>query len=311
MEENEQHPSRVENIPTDSINPNPQNPRSLFDEIPMQELCNSIKEVGILVPLLVYERRKDSAFVILDGERRWRCAKRLSLKTVPANIIEEPDQISNIIRMFNIHNVREPWELMPTALKLEVIMRHIKSDREGELATITNLTRANVRRCKTLLSFPKVYQDMMMRPDPEARIKADFFIEMTPVLEILAEEYSVISNKYTRNEITDKFLVLYETQRLKNVLDFRKLRNLLTADVARENKPKIETLFLSFLEGRSDLNVFLDEANIATEKKSFGRVIKMFNNKLDNLKRDDVIKDKSLAKELEDIWTRLDQILHH
>ncbi|MCK4826449.1 ParB/RepB/Spo0J family partition protein, partial [bacterium] len=119
MTENNQNKiisSKLAWIPIEKIRRNPHNPRVLFDPEPLNVLRDSIKEVGILVPLLVYESIKTKDYVILDGERRWRCAKELGLPDVPANVIEEPSTLNNILRMFNIHNVREPWELMPTAL---------------------------------------------------------------------------------------------------------------------------------------------------------------------------------------------------
>ena len=117
MEDTKIVPSKLANIPIEKIRINPHNPRALFDPVPLQILRESIRELGILVPLLVYESLRTQDYVILDGERRWRCAKELGLPTVPANVIEEPSAIDNILRMFNIHNVREPWELKPTCTR--------------------------------------------------------------------------------------------------------------------------------------------------------------------------------------------------
>jgi len=175
--------SKLAWLETDKIIANPHNPRYFFHEETLRILKESINEVGILVPLLIYQRKTDGQYIILDGERRWRCAKNLDLKKIPANIIPEPTKLSNILTMFSIHNVREPWELMPTALKLEVIIRILKTRDTKKLSQLTGLTQTNVERCKKLLSFDKKYQDMMLAKDNE-KIKADFFIEM----------YSYLSN---------------------------------------------------------------------------------------------------------------------
>ena len=98
--------------PTD-IEKNPQNPRLLFEPEPMMILRKSISEVGILVPLLVYQRASDQKYIILDGERRWRCAIELDMKEVPVNIIPEPSTVQNILTMFNIHNVASHGNLHP------------------------------------------------------------------------------------------------------------------------------------------------------------------------------------------------------
>src|SRR2546427_11415008 len=123
-------PGRLARISPKEIRPNPQNPRLLFDPEPMEILRKSISKVGILVPLLVYKKLSDGKYVILDGERRWKCALALELPDVPVNVIPEPTTIQNILTMFNIHNVREQWEITPTALKLEVVMRVLKTDDE-------------------------------------------------------------------------------------------------------------------------------------------------------------------------------------
>src|SRR5437667_1912260 len=172
----------VKTVPVSSLYPNPHNPRLLFDREPLDTLRASIAKVGILVPLTVYRDSARQHFVILDGQRRWICAQELSLRQVPVNEVAEPTLVQNIVTMFQIHKLREDWELMPTALKLQVLMDALKEKRDKQLADLTGLDRAVVVRCKKLLGYPKKYQDMMLVPDPERRVKADFFIELSAVL---------------------------------------------------------------------------------------------------------------------------------
>jgi len=63
---------------------------------------------------------------------------------------------------------------MPTALKLEVLMKELEERHEKKLAALTGLDQAVVTRCKKLLDFPRKYQAMMLDPEPAARIRADF-----------------------------------------------------------------------------------------------------------------------------------------
>lgn len=108
-------------------------------------------------------------------------AKELGLKTVPVNEVEEPSLVENIVTMFQIHKLREDWELMPSALKLELLIQETNDPNNKRLAALTGLDEAVVVRCKKLLSYEKKYQEMMLDPDPEKRTKADFFIELYPV----------------------------------------------------------------------------------------------------------------------------------
>ncbi len=211
----------VKQIPTNELHPNPHNPRRLFDPEPLKTLKDSIHKVGILVPLTVYWSKSQNIWVILDGQRRWICAQQLGKKTVPANEVAEPSLVQNIVTMFQIHKLREDWELMPTALTLDVLMKEMEEKREGKLAELTGLDRAVVARCKKLLSFPQKYQDMMLDADPDKRVKADFFIELYPVLHDRTVQRMVW---FRPDTFTAKMLKRYKEGGLKSVTDFRKIK---------------------------------------------------------------------------------------
>jgi ParB family chromosome partitioning protein len=70
-------------IPVDGIKPNPDQPRSRFDDETLSELAASITEVGILQPVVVY-RADDGTHYLIAGERRWRAARKAGLSTIPA-----------------------------------------------------------------------------------------------------------------------------------------------------------------------------------------------------------------------------------
>lgn len=213
----------VKTIATISLVANPHNPRLLFDREPLDVLKRSIEKVGILVPLTVYKDSNTNNYVILDGQRRWICANELGLDIVPVNEVEEPSLAQNIVTMFQIHKLREDWELMPTALKLELLMEEIDERNELNLSEITGLGKAIVSRCKKLLSYPKKYQDMMLFSKPKDRIKADFFIEL----------YQIKNNRlvnqmdwFKKNDFTDRMLDRYmnKSGAFKSVTDFRKMK---------------------------------------------------------------------------------------
>jgi len=208
----------VKEVRTDELHPNPHNPRLLFDKEPLDTLRESIAKVGILVPLTVYLESRRERYVILDGQRRWMCAKELDLPTVPVNRVHEPTLVQNIVTMFQIHKLREDWELMPTALKLEVLMDKMQEKNAKKLAEHTGLDPAVVQRCKKLLSYPKKYQDMMLDPDPEKRVKADFFIE----LHVVRNDRFVNSLKwYKQDQFTAAMLQRHLSGGLRAVTDFR------------------------------------------------------------------------------------------
>ncbi len=79
----------VRHVPIDRIEPNPENPRLLFEESALEELASSIREHGVLQPILVRPAGQDQ-YQLVAGERRWRAARRAGLPTIPA-LVEELD----------------------------------------------------------------------------------------------------------------------------------------------------------------------------------------------------------------------------
>ena len=79
----------VRNIPVGRITPNPDQPRLAIEETPLQELAASIREHGVLQPILV-RPLEDGAFQLIAGERRWRASMAAGLATIPA-LVEEID----------------------------------------------------------------------------------------------------------------------------------------------------------------------------------------------------------------------------
>lgn len=80
-------------VPVDAIQPNPWQPRTDFDEAELDELAQSIREHGVLQPVLVSEKT-DGTFQLITGERRWRAVKRAGMATVPAMVKEVTPQAS-------------------------------------------------------------------------------------------------------------------------------------------------------------------------------------------------------------------------
>ncbi|MDG6929825.1 MAG: ParB N-terminal domain-containing protein [Nitrososphaerota archaeon] len=238
-------------VSPENILPNPNNPRILFPEDSLLILKESIKQVGILVPLVVYQE-EDKKYHLLDGERRWRCAKELNLTEVPVNIVEKPTTLQNIITMFNIHKLREDWELMPTALKLEALTKllkeHLNKKRIGVsyLSQITGLPKPTVQRCKILISYDKKYQDLMLAQD-EQRVKTDFFTELYPVLNNIEKGFPEIVKQYSRNDIIDKLLDKYRRKVISDVIDLREVKTLIRSINKGVPRNKIYEALLSLI----------------------------------------------------------------
>ncbi|MCF6095103.1 nucleoid occlusion protein [Microaerobacter geothermalis] len=87
----------IRQIPVDQIIPNPFQPRSVFNDKKIEELCHTIKTHGIIQPIIV--RQRENQFEIIAGERRWRAVKKLGLETIPAIVRDFNDTQSASIAL--------------------------------------------------------------------------------------------------------------------------------------------------------------------------------------------------------------------
>lgn len=294
------HGIGVKNVKTTDLFPNPHNPRLLFDREPMQVLNDSIKKVGILVPLTVYLDSKKHQFVILDGQRRWTCARNLNLPEVPVNEVSEPTLVQNIVTMFQIHKLREDWELMPTALKLELLMTELGERGDKKISELTGLDIAVVTRCKKLLSYPTKYKDQMLDPDPSKRIKADFFIELYPI----KTDKVVKTMEWFRADIfTEQMLERHKNKRLRSVTDFRKVKQSINNAAKANQVQQISKRLKAFAENEELPleSLEIEIASKAAEAKSMGKILEKTIAEVTLMDVESMIGEEELWKSLEEL----------
>ena len=118
-----EYQDKILDISLDKIEPNIYNPRERFNEEEEDELIESILTKGILNPIVVYKRRSDGKFIILDGERRYRACRKLNIRQIPARIlVREPSILESLSLMFHIHNVRQEWTEFAISLTIKRIV---------------------------------------------------------------------------------------------------------------------------------------------------------------------------------------------
>lgn len=204
----------IATLETRLIKANPENPRLIFHQEELEALQESIEKQGILVPLTVYVEK--SNYIILDGERRWRCAIKLGLSVVPAIVQPKPAPLQNLMMMFAIHHRRNEWDPLPTALKLQrleelYVKKYEARPTEKQLAEIASLTRGEVRRYKKLLSLPESYIKMLMeelmKPRSQQILTVDHVLEATAAASSLRKRGVVddVGENVLRSSIVDKF----------------------------------------------------------------------------------------------------------
>lgn len=140
------------------IEPNREQPRKKFDEDALQELSESIKQYGILQPLLVSDKK--DYYEIVAGERRWRAAKMAGLKEVPVVVKEFSTQ--EIVEISLIENIqREDLNPVEEAMAYKRLIDefHLKQD---EIAERVSKSRTAVTNSMRLLKLDSRVQQMML-----------------------------------------------------------------------------------------------------------------------------------------------------
>lgn len=147
--------SSIKEVPLKQIYANPDQPRREFDEERLQELADSIREIGIIQPITL-RKIKDKEYQIIAGERRFRAAGIAELETIPAYIRTADDE--NVMEMALIENIqREDLNAMEVALACQHLLE-VYSMTQEQLSTRIGKKRATVSNYIRLLRLPAEIQ---------------------------------------------------------------------------------------------------------------------------------------------------------
>ena len=190
-------------VPINQVEPNREQPRKEFDEDALLELADSIKQYGILQPLIV-QKRKDY-YEIIAGERRWRAAKKAGLKEVPVIIREYTDQ--QVVEISLIENIqRENLNPIEEAMAFKKLLEEFNL-KQDEVAERVSKSRTAVTNSMRLLKLSEKVQQMIV----------DEMITTGHARALLAlddeEQQYILANK-----IFDEKLSVRETEKLVKAL---------------------------------------------------------------------------------------------
>lgn len=198
-------PNVVHEIPIDEVYPNHDQPRKRFDKERLQELADSIKENGVIIPLIV--TRTEKGHQIVAGERRWRASKLAGLKEVPVIIRELSDV--EILQQALIENIQRQ-DLNP--LEEAEALKRLISDynmKQEEISKIVGRSRPAIANFLRLLNLSQKVKDMLIHEELSAG-------HARALLPIVDEELQV----ETAQHIIEEQLSVRQTEKLvKKVLD--------------------------------------------------------------------------------------------
>ncbi|MCA6422406.1 MAG: ParB/RepB/Spo0J family partition protein [Flavobacterium sp.] len=227
--------AELKNIPIELIERNPENPRLFFRQEELEKLLVSVKKIGLQVPISVY--KDGEKYIIIDGERRWRTFLKLNFSSIPAIIQEKPSELENLLLMFNIHGLREQWDIYTIANKIERVIKLITRKKgseptEDEISAETGMTRGVIRRCKLIIALPQRFKDLIKleleKPKREQIFSEDFFLEMEQSIRAVERNYPTLIRNI--DTVRDVLIKKYVDKTINNVTDFRKLTKIATAN---------------------------------------------------------------------------------
>ena len=243
---------RILMLKLDLVQPNKEQPRKTFDEEKINELAESIKNYGVLQPLLV--QKNDSFYEIIAGERRWRAAKAAGLKEIPAVLKEYSKQEAMEISL--IENVqRADLNPIEEALGYKQLIDEFGLTQE-EIAVRVAKSRTVITNTMRLLKLDEQIQNMLVQG----------VITSGHARALLSLEDTQMQLKAAK-EILDKKLSVRETERLVKRLQKE------ASGEKKEEKKKDETLALIYqdLEDRMK-SVMGTKVSIHNKDKNKGRI---------------------------------------
>jgi ParB family chromosome partitioning protein len=146
-------------VPIEFVSANPKNPRRSFAEADLADLAQSIREHGIVQPVLV-RRRADGKYEIIAGERRWRAAQRAGLTEIPVLVRDVDDRTA--LELAIIENVQRA-DLNPVEEALgyqQLIDDHNYT--QADLGDVIGKSRSHVANTLRLLKLPDVIRDLLV-----------------------------------------------------------------------------------------------------------------------------------------------------
>ncbi len=252
--------NKIQEIDIDMIRPNPNQPRKSFVEDKLEELAESIKQHGVIQPIIV--KKEDNVFMIIAGERRWRASRMASLTSIPCIVRDiENRNVSEIALIENIQ--REDLNPVDEANAYSFIMNRYAMTQE-ELANVVGKSRVYVTNTLRLLNLSdyvksKILSEEISQGHARAMISLENVMQIELTDKIIAQGLSVRDvENIVKNSKKEKKSTI--AQKDKYVIDLEeKLTDKFSAKVNiinKRNKGKIEIEFKNNQELDRILSLF-------------------------------------------------------
>lgn len=253
--------ARVQEISVESITPNPFQPRKHFDEEALKELSESIKEHGLLQPIVVLE--KEDGFLLIAGERRLRAHKLAKIETVRAIVADVDIDEIRLRELALIENIqRENLNAIELANSYAELIE-VHNITHDELSAVVHKSRSQITNTMRLLSLSSYAQKQLMDnkisqghakvlvglDESKQKVLIDSIIGQKLSVretENMVKGYKPASSGKIEKKTTSSMLAPYREQ-LEEMLPFRHKIKAKSLEIKFKNEEEIEN-FLAILE---------------------------------------------------------------
>jgi ParB family transcriptional regulator, chromosome partitioning protein len=246
--------NKLIDIDVDNIHPNPFQPRKDFQKNALQQLADSMKEEGIIQPVVVY--KKDGKYFLVVGERRWRAAQLLKWEKIPAMVREFSDD--NIMAKALIENIqREALNAIEIAEGIEALITQ-SGEGQQETAERLGMNRATLANFLRLLRLPAPIKEAIIQEKlDQGHARALLALKSDQDMLAAAAQITRKSLSVRQAEMLVKnFYVIHKREKSGSDPDIIKMETRLTQclatkvklDYAKSGKGKMEIFFNSLAE---------------------------------------------------------------
>lgn len=162
----DESPKGYVTLPLEAIDPNPQQPRDVFPSESLQSLAASIREVGVLQPIVVRPGSEDDRYILVAGERRWRAARLAGLREIPA-MVRESDDVRGLTEALVENIQREDLTPLQEAAAYRQLLEDFGLTHE-EVGARVGKSRPVITNTLRLLALPAGVQALLVEGELSA-----------------------------------------------------------------------------------------------------------------------------------------------
>lgn len=247
----------------DELRSNPYQPRKVFDQEALEELATSIKEHGVIQPIII--KRSIKGYEIIAGERRVKASKIAGLKEIPAIIRDFTD--SEMMEIALLENLqRENLSAIEESMAYEKLLTTLSLTQE-QLAKRLGKSRSHITNMLGLLTLPEEVKEMIQEKKltmGHARVisKLDDKEQQISLAKKVAESSISVHDLEELTKSNEKFVRTHEIKRIKSDFnEYQYIQEELCDKLGTKVKIKNNKIEISFVNG-SDLNRLLEIMNI-------------------------------------------------